>query len=300
MGATLISPSTLFVWIALAVLAVASTKVADAETTPDMAKLTAENAALAARSLDFMDKMNDIYFDAADRLNGDQNRIEEQFIDNDSGTWDTRVARGPVMEKAGRILTVVKKPTFQPESLWTRYFVMTVHPKTPLVGIMQASLIIQFYPDGTSALMGVIDVMVTAMSQEDLDEIKRAVEVVYQAHGVDGEKHRRKACEASPDQNHTYHRRSACVGGGFFGREMMSVNEENFNFYTEAYQTFVEAYLNVLERRKDDTYTEEDVSAQDAMRKNWFEDRLFVDPNTTQFTPYETWSLYSLPPTVKF
>ena len=210
------------------------------------------------------------------------------------------MARGPVMEKAGRIITIVKKPTFQPESLWTRYYVMTVHPKTPLIGIMQASFIIQFYPDGNSTLAGVMDVMVTAMSQEDLDEIKQAVEVVYQAHGFDGEKHRQMACKGSPEQNHTYRRRSACVGGGFFGRKMMGVTEDNLNFYMEAYQTFVEAYLDVLERRQDDPYTEDHMAAQDAMRKNWFEDRLFVDPNTTQFTPYETWSLYSLPPMVKF
>ena len=289
---------TLFAVISVAMLA--AVKSAVAESTPDMQSLTPENAAFAARSLDFIDKMGKIYFDTAARLNGDDNRIEEMYRDNEEATWDVKVARGPVMEKAGHILTVVKKGTWQRETSWARFFVMTVHPKTPRVGIMQASFIVQFFPDDTSSVAGVIDIMPAAMHEDDLDEIRQAVEVVFQAYGKDGEKYRRQSCEGSEAEDMRYRRRSACVGGNFFGREMMSVTEENFSFYTEAYQTFVESYLDVLERRKDDPYTEEDMALQDEMRKNWFEDRLFVDPNTTNFTPYEIWSLYSLPPTVKF
>ena len=39
---------------------------------------------------------------------------------------------------------------------------------------------------------------------------------------------------------------------------------------------------------------------QDAMRLNWFEDRMYSDPFTTEVVPYEIWSLHSLPPEVKF
>ncbi len=271
-----------------------------AETTADMANLTPENAAFASRSLDFIEKMGKIYFDTADRLNGIDNQLEELYRDNEDATWEVKVARGPVMEKAGHILTTVKKGTWQSETKWARFFVMTVHPKTPLVGIMQASFIVQFFPDDTSSVAGVIDIMPAAMHEDDLDEIRQAVDIVYQAYGKDGEKYRRQSCEGSGSEDMRYRRRSACVGGNFFGREMMSVTEENFTFYSEAYQTFVESYLDVLERRKDDHYTDDDIAIQDTMRKNWFEDRLFVDPNTTNFTPYEIWSLYSLPPTVKF
>ena len=63
---------------------------------------------------------------------------------------------------------------------------------------------------------------------------------------------------------------------------------------------FLDAYLTIVERRRDDPYTEEDLSAQDAMRLNWLEDRFYADPYTTNVTPYKAWSLYSLPPSVKF
>jgi hypothetical protein len=36
------------------------------------------------------------------------------------------------------------------------------------------------------------------------------------------------------------------------------------------------------------------------MRLNWFEDRFFSDPFTTDVVPYQIWSLHSLPPIVKF
>jgi coproporphyrinogen III oxidase len=81
---------------------------------------------------------------------------------------------------------------------------------------------------------------------------------------------------------------------------MLKVTEENFNFVTEAYATLLDSYLTLAEKRADDPFTDEDIAAQDAMRLNWTEDRLFSDPFTTDVVPYEIWSLHSLPPHVKF
>jgi coproporphyrinogen III oxidase len=245
--------------------------------------------------------MNVIYFDAAAHLNGVDNRLEQSELDTENGNWDTQVARGPVIEKAGRTITVIKKPTFQAETLWSRYLVLAAHPKSPLVGTMQASFVVEFHKDGNSMVAGMIDVMPAATSDEDLAEIKSAVEVVYQAHGVDGAKYRQRSCVASAEERNVEHRRkAACVGGNFFGRNPMAVTEENFEFMTEIYQTFVESFLAIVEKRRNDAYTEADLALQDEMRRGWLEDRMFADPNTTQFAPWEAWSLYSLPPVVKF
>jgi coproporphyrinogen III oxidase len=82
---------------------------------------------------------------------------------------------------------------------------------------------------------------------------------------------------------------------------MMSVNEENFLFMTEAWDTFVSAFLDIVEQRKDATYTDEDIAKQDAMRLNWFEDQMFADPYAASgITPYEVWSTSFTPPVVKF
>jgi len=291
----------LSVWIALTFLAGPSIGLAEADSAPDTAKLSPEATAFASRTLEFIDKMNGIYFDAAARLNGDGNRLEQRELDTENGHWDTQVARGPVIEKAGRTITVIKKPTFQADTLWSRYLVLAAHPMSPLVGTMQASFVVEFHKDGNSMVAGMIDVMPAATSDEDLAEIKSAVEVVYQAHGVDGAKYRQRSCVASAEEIDLEHRRkAACVGGNFFGRNPMAVTEENFEFMTEIYQTFVESFLAVVEKRQNDAYTEADLALQDEMRRGWLEDRLFADPNTTQFAPWEAWSLYSLPPVVKF
>ncbi len=291
----------LSVWIALTFLAGPSIGLAEADSAPDTAKLSPEAAAFVSRTLEFIDKMNGIYFDAAAQLNGDDNRLEQRELDTENGNWDTQVARGPVIEKAGRTITVIKKPTFQADTLWSRYLVLAAHPRSPLVGTMQASFVVEFHKDGNSMVAGMIDIMPAATSDDDLAEIKSAVEVVYQAHGVDGAKYRQRSCVASAEEMNVEHRRkAACVGGNFFGRNPMAVTEANFEFMTEIYQTFVESFLAIVEKRRNDTYTDADLALQDEMRRGWLEDRLFADPNTTQFAPWEAWSLYSLPPVVKF
>ena len=95
----------------------------------------------------------------------------------------------------------------------------------------------------------------------------------------------------------------SCVGGSFFSspeKPMMSVTENNFRFMLESFDRFVDTYMNIIEMRKDDPYTAEDLAAQDAMRRNWLEDQLFSDVYTTNVTAYEGWSFSNLPPEVKF
>ena len=95
---------TLSVWIVLTILAAPSIRLAAADPALGTAKLSPEAKVFVSRTLAFIDKMNGIYFDAATRLNGDANRLEQSELDTDNGHWDTQGARGPVMEKAGRTI----------------------------------------------------------------------------------------------------------------------------------------------------------------------------------------------------
>jgi hypothetical protein len=112
---------------------------------------------------------------------------------------------------------------------------------------------------------------------------------VFEKHGVDSTPLRKRVCEGTEMAvDKEFRRRLACVGASFFGYPMMSVNEENFLFMTEAWDTFVSAFLDIVEQRKDATYTDEDIAKQDAMRLNWFEDQMFADPYAASgITPYE-------------
>ena len=76
--------------------------------------------------------------------------------------------------------------------------------------------------------------------------------------------------------------------------------EDNFDFVTEVYETFVAAYMDILDKRKDQDFTADDLDAQNGMRKRWLEDHLFSDPFTMNVVPYEVWSFADQAPTIRF
>jgi coproporphyrinogen III oxidase len=199
---------------------------------------------------------------------------------------------------------IVFEPTGEVQSptVFGRYYGIDVHPKNPRLGMIHAAFLVQYYPDGTSAIGGTLNVLPGAASAEDLAMMKAALDEVFEKHGVDGTPLRKRVCEGTElAVDKDFRRRLACVGASFFGYPMMSVNEDNFLFMTEAYDRFVGTFLDIVEKRKNAPYTDEDIAKQDAMRLNWFEDQMFADPYAASgITPYEVWSTSFTPPVVKF
>jgi len=272
----------------------------------DIAALKPEQIALANSFTGFLERIDALHFERVRELNKGE-RVETKSMGTEFADYDIRVVRGPVIEKSGRTLTITKKPTreFEPPSHWSRYYLLDIHPATPLVGMLHAAIVVQFYDDGSSVIGGFIDVLETANREEDLAYLKQVMDEVYTKHGVDPSPHRRLSREGHDEDDplsvdNSRRRKTAMVGGSFYGSPLMAVNEKNLAFMTEAYERMLDAYLTVVVRRKDDPFGAAEIAAQDAMRRNWLEDRFFSDPYTTAVTPYEAWALYSLPPEVKF
>lgn len=289
---------------ALSVNSVASAQQGDLFTS-DFAGLNDEQTMFAERTLRFLSRMEDMYFGRIDKMNGGSD-IEVRSVSNEYADYHAKAARGPVIQKGGRAFNVTKKPTreFQRQALWSRFFSVDMHAKSPLVGMIHAAIVVQFYPDGKSSIGGFLDVLPAATPEEDLLFMKEAMDAVYEKFGVDPKPHRELSCAGDDDApaatNRRYRRKVACIGGSFYQQPLLTVTEENFRFVTEAYEALLDSYLTCAEKRADDPFTEEDVAAQEAMRLNWFEDRMYSDPFTTKVAPYEIWSLHSLPPEVKF
>jgi coproporphyrinogen III oxidase len=262
--------------------------------------LNAEQRAFVDRALTFMGEMDALYFGRIAQLNDDAT-VEILDFPTEYAEHEVRVLRGPVVEKAGRMRVVHKKPKaeFQGERLFSRFFSVDVHPKSPRVGMLHAAFTMNYKPDGSSAIGGWIDVLPGAMSAEDLALLKQTMDRVFEKYAVDPEPHRRMSCEGSPGEGQR-RREPACVGGSFYGRDMMPVTEHNFTFMTEAYREFLTVYLDLIEKNRAAPYTAEDLARQDYMRRNWLEDRFFSDPYTGNVVPYEVWALSTLPPVVKF
>jgi hypothetical protein len=57
----------------------------------------------------------------------------------------------------------------------------------------------------------------------------------------------------------------------------------------------------VLEKRKDQKYSDKDREAMFDMRKRWLEKEFLWDPFPSKgLVPYEVWSFQDLPPEVRF
>ena len=263
-------------------------------------ELTAEQLDFVQRATEFVDEVEALYFDTVAELNG-TTKFESMDFPTEYALHNVRVARGPVVEKAGRMRVVNKKPKaeFQEVRLWSRFFSIDVHPRSPRVGMLHAAFTMHYAPDGTSGVAGWIDILPGATPPEDLAILKATMDAVFKKYQIDPAPHRKMSREGSPGEG-LRRREPAGVGGSFYGRELFPVTEQYFGFMTEAFREFLTTYLELIRKRQHEEYTDEELAKQDAMRRNWLEDRFFSDPYTGNVVPYEVWALSTLPPVVKF
>lgn len=124
-----------------------------AETDEGAKTLSPEQKQLTERMLKFMEDMDKKYFDRVYKLNGNDTSETKEFL-NEYSDYDIKVTRGPVIEKMGRMLAVGNKAS--PDSrmpgslLWGRFYSLYAHPKSPLVGMLHAAIVVQVFDSGIS------------------------------------------------------------------------------------------------------------------------------------------------------
>lgn len=266
--------------------------------------LTAEQQSFAQRFLQFQEDMDERFFGRAARINGGHDSDVSETIEQPSADFYVRVARGGAVEKIGRMISREYEPLSdtQRAKLFGRYYGLDVHAKSPLMGHVHSAIVLQYYPDGRGMLGGTLNLLQGAARDADIEYVKTALDKVFEKHGRDSAPYRKRVCNIAKNAvQPKFHRKLACVGASFFGYPMMEVTEANFAFMTEIYATFISAYLDTLERRIDEPYTDADVAKQDAMRLNWTEDQFLGDPfSAGGIVPYEVWGKAFLPPVVRF
>ena len=286
--------------VAVAVVGLLACGTAAAQVNDSYDGLTDQQRGFAERMVAFMDEMDALYFGTLAELN-DSDAVESLVFPTEWAWHTVQVARGPVVEKAGRMRVIPKKPKadFQSQRVWSRFFSADVHPRSPKAGMLHAAITMHFDPDGGSAIAGWIDILPGGTPAADVAYLKATMDVLYEKYGIDPAPHRKMSLKGSPGEG-IRRREPAGAGGSFYGRTLFPVTEQNFSFMTEAYREFMIAYLSLLEQRQDEPYTAEDLAKQDYIRRNWLEDRFFSDPYTGNVVPYEVWALSTLPPVVKF
>lgn len=266
-------------------------------------RLAPEQRELAEWLNAFADRMDDKQLGRVGKLNG-QLDFEDRAFSTQWSEHEVRVTRGPVVEKAGRLYSMGKKQRAERggrEIIWSRFYALDFHPKTPLVGMIHAAIVLQFFGDGTSYAGGWLGTMPGTRIDEDLDLLKQATDDYFEQNAVDIAIYRKLVCKGTDDTVGRYRRLPACVGASFYGPPVFPGDTgKTLKFIAGLYELFVDTYLDIVERRASDPYTEEDVVAQDAMRKRWLTDQMLSDPYSSVQIPFEVHSFWNAAPTIKF
>jgi len=260
-------------------------------------ELTDEQRRNAESMLELMDRRYAFFLQTIERFNSSR-AVETRVFDLDKAHHEVSVARGEILEKAAWYTNYTKMadPPYVPEAIWDNYLELDFHPKTPLLGQLHATIYFTYMANGASAIAGYMDYTPGTWIEEDIQYMKASVDRVFEKYGKDIDHYRKML-------NRGYHKdklKAACIGAAFYLPPMLEINAENLSFVQEAHESFVNAYLDVLDKRKHEPFNESDLENQAGMRKRWLEDHLFSDPFTMYVVPYEVWSFADAPPVVYF
>jgi coproporphyrinogen III oxidase len=287
----------------LAVILAGFSSVASAAADERLALLTAAEQAIANRMTAFIARVQEKHAARVAELNGGI-QFETLERETDDSHYFVRVARGPVVEKIGMKVVVGKKqqPGRKPEGLrWGRFFLIDVHPETPLAGMLHSTIVLQFYEDGTSAVGGWLGVMNGTRNAGDMAVLRNLTDAHFAKYGRDPAPYRRLIMKGTEDTVAEFRRKPDDSGVSFYGPPVFPGDTaRSFQFVSELYEQFTTAYLELVAKRSSDPYTAADLAAQDAMRKRWLIDQLYSDPFASKLVPFEVWWFSNLPPEVKF
>lgn len=266
-------------------------------------QLPPEQRELAEWFNGFLIQMDEKYFGRVAELNGELVFDNREF----STEWsdhEVRVTRGAVMEKAGRLYSMGKKQRAERggrEIVWSRFYALDMHPRTPLVGMLHAAIVLQFFGDGSSYAGGWLGTMPGTRIEEDLGLLKHTTDDYFAAAAVDLAIFRRLVCKGTDDTVPDFRRLPACVGASFYGPPVYRGDTgKTLDFIAGFYDLFVETYMDIVEKRANDPFTDANILAQDKMRKRWFMDQVFSDPYSSVQIPFEVHSFWNAAPVVKF
>lgn len=267
-------------------------------------RLAPADQAVARAMTEFIGRMEEKYFGRVAALNGGA-RFETLERETEDTDYTVRVTRGPVVEKAGTMIAVGKKA--QPggripgEIVWSRFYSLDVHPKTPLVGMLHATVVVQFYEGGQSFAGGWLGVMNGTRSAEDMAALKSVTDGHFAKAGKDPMPYRRLIVQGTDDTVQAFRRRPDDSGVSFYGPPVFPGDTaKSYEFVAELFDQFTSAYMNLIEKRAKDEYLPADLAAQAEMRKRWLVDQLFSDPYASKLVPFEVWSLANVPPVIRF
>ena len=267
--------------------------------------LSVKNKIIAEDLVNFIKNSDERYFTRSNIINKGVQSNQNFTTITEYSDFDVRVSRGDQIEKIGRMISEGKLTSpgrgEKRKVVWGRFYSIDVHPKTPLVGMLHATLVLQFFEDGSIVTGGWLDVMPGTRVEEDMSYLKKVTDEFFEKNQASPDLYRRLVCKGTEETIATFRRKPSCSGVSFYGPPVFRESgEQSYHFIKGMFEEVVDAYFDTVEKRNNEPYTENDIIAQDLMRKSWLIDQLFSDPFASKIVPFEVWGTANLPPEIKF
>lgn len=258
---------------------------------------TTEQLEIAADIEQRFGELEDGFFKTVAEFNGKDERITKEF-DFPDAWYGVTVARGDVVEKAGFLANVRrdKAPPFIPKPCFHRYIDVNVHPATPHVGFLHATLHFALNESGGSQIGGTMLLVPAVRHDDDTEQLREGIDRVFAERGGDVERYRLGICSGYRKSD----LRTACAGVSFYRPPPLEVNAANVDLVVAAYEAMVDGYFDLLAERMDQPFDAAQLAERQDMRKRWFNDQLLNDRFVVELIPFEVWTLANQAPTVDF
>ena len=179
--------------------------------------------------------------------------------------------KGGILEKAvisHLILRGVRPPGSEMESDGMVYQ-MEVFPENPYCPMGHYST---QWTTGQSAFYAMnLDLFPAVRIEEDLDAMKQSMDSVAEKFGKDKDAFR----EGQDIQYNMEHWSSPLATKT--GCKMMQLNEEELDLFVTSYHTFFDVYLDIVKRRKDAPFNNQDIKLKHERNARWLEYLTFKD-----------------------
>jgi coproporphyrinogen III oxidase len=244
----------------------------------------------------YIQNLQDSIVAALEKADGKGKFREDLWDRPEGGGGRTRVIEnGEVIEKGGVNISAVHGAL--PEAMQKMFGVgeadfyacglsLVIHPKSPMIPTVHANWrYFEMYDEARNIIQqwfgGGQDLTPYYLFDEDATHFHQTCKTACDKHNTDFYPKFKQQCDDYFWNGHRHEARG--IGGLFFDyckAEYGMTLENWFNFVTDVGNSFVEAYIPIIERRKDLPYTEEQKTWQEIRRGRYVEFNLVHDKGT--------------------
>jgi len=233
------------------------------------------------------ESLQDTICSTLESVDGTARFSEDTWNRDGGGGGKTRVMEsGAVFEKAGVNSSTVwgelpekmaKRMEVEVDDFFATGISLVIHPDNPMVPTIHMNLRYFEMQSGKFWFGGGIDLTPYYIYEEDGQHFHQTLKIACDKHDPDYYSRFKKWCD---EYFYIKHRDETRGIGGIFFDYLTGSNESLFSFVNEVGEAFLPSYIPIVERRMNETYTDEEKNWQLIRRGRYVEFNLVYDRGT--------------------